>query len=461
MAVIGVLPIGRSTFDVPYAEQMLRHALTKLHNSEHKILGSQKILFDEESTKSAITELQNKNLDLVLVIQVTFTDASLTCEIAKSLDSPIAIWAIPEPRLGGRLRLNSFCGLNLAAHALGLRDKSFAWFYQNPEKIKLEPILEDILTQKNLTEPVESSEIEVEESDLTQQIRNSLHGRKIGCIGDHPPGFDTCRFEETLLQEKFNVKVVKHELSELFNQANQVSDQELTVKKQKVSKIVKDLNQVNQDQLDKSLKLSVALEGFYGSYDAFAIRCWPETFTEYGGAICGPMSLSAENKIPCACEADVYGSLSQLLMQYITDQPPFLVDLVDIDTRDNTGVVWHCGQAPISMSDPETQINATIHTNRRMPLLFEFPLKSGPVTLCRISQARNELKLVVCTGEMLKKPMAFTGTSGVLKFSSDGTKVINDIMNLGLEHHMVLGYGDHTESIKLAAAALGIKFYQI
>ena len=461
MAVIGVLPIGRSTFDVPYAEQMLQLAYAQLHKTDHQILGANEILFDEESTKSAIANLSNKQLDLVLVIQVTFTDASLTCEIAESLNSPLAIWAIPEPRLGGRLRLNSFCGLNLAAHALGLRDKSFAWLYQNPENSDLESALQDILTQKNFTNPVKITDIKTANSDSTQMIHNFFQGRKIGCIGEHPPGFDTCRYDKTEMEEKFNVTVVNHELSELFNQAKKVSDHELSKKKLKVSEIVEDLNQVDQDQLDKSLKLSVALDNFQANYDAFAIRCWPETFTEYGGAICGPMSLSAENKVPCACEADVYGSLTQLLIQNLTGLPPFLVDLVDIDTRDNTGVVWHCGQAPISMANPDSEITATVHTNRKMPLLFEFPLKPGPVTLCRISQARNEIKLITCVGVMLKVPMAFTGTSGVLKFDSDAEKVLQDIMNLGLEHHMVLGYGDLTESIKLASAALDLKFYQI
>ena len=67
----------------------------------------------------------------------------------------------------------------------------------------------------------------------------------------------------------------------------------------------------------------------------------------------------------------------------------------------------------------------------------------------------------MCNGEMLKTPMAFTGTSGVLKFDSNANKVIHDIMNLGLEHHMVLTYGDLTKSIKMASSALGIKYYQI
>jgi len=36
-----------------------------------------------------------------------------------------------------------------------------------------------------------------------------------------------------------------------------------------------------------------------GRYDAFAIRCWPETFTEYGGAVCGPAGMMGEAGVPC------------------------------------------------------------------------------------------------------------------------------------------------------------------
>ena len=90
--------------------------------------------------------------------------------------------------------------------------------------------------------------------------------------------------------------------------------------------------------------------------------------------------MLGEARVPCACEADVYGALTTLMLQRVADAPVFLVDLVDVDVADDTGVVWHCGQAPVSMARPRTPPRATIHTNRKMPLLFEFPLKPGRVT---------------------------------------------------------------------------------
>ncbi len=155
------------------------------------------------------------------------------------------------------------------------------------------------------------------------------------------------------------------------------------------------------------------------------------------------------------------GALTQLVLMEVADAPVFLTDLVDMDADDDTGVVWHCGQAPISMRDPDVQPTATIHTNRRMPLLFEFPLKPGRVTFMRLSQAFGETKMVVATGEMLKRPMAFTGTSGVVRFDGGTARTLDRIIAAGLEHHMALAYGDHTAELADVAAAMGLPLLEL
>ena len=82
--------------------------------------------------------LKGEALDVLLLMQVTFTDASMTVRIAENAAAPLAIWAFPEPRTGGRLRLNSFCGLNLAAHSLGRAGKSYRWLYAAPEAAEID-----------------------------------------------------------------------------------------------------------------------------------------------------------------------------------------------------------------------------------------------------------------------------------------------------------------------------------
>ena len=113
------------------------------------------------------------------------------------------------------------------------------------------------------------------------------------------------------------------------------------------------------------------------------------------------------------------------------------------------------------MAAPDFQPRATIHTNRKMPLLLEFPLKPGRVTFFRISQARGRTEAVIGGGEMLSRPLAYAGTSGVVRFDSGARSVLSTVMNATLEHHMALAYGDHRAALEGAAAALGIPVIEL
>lgn len=450
---IGVLPLGRPTFDVPFAQELLAGMWRDLEQTGHQLVGPADLLMDAAATEAAIANVHAERPDLVLILQVTFTDAAATCRIADAFDQPLAIWAVPEPRLGGRLRLNAFCGLNLASHALSLRNRSFSWRYAAPGSDGLETLFGGEGSIKPLDpEPVDA------DPGRGREILDDLRQKTIARIGDHPDGFDTCAYQPERLSALTGLTVKGFDLSELFDRARAAPAEAASSLRTEADGMVSGLDRVDQEQLDRSLRLKLALDAIkaQGSFDAFAIRCWPETFTDYGGAVCGPAAMMGEARIPCACEADVYGAATQLILQAASGAAVFLTDLVDVDVEDNSAVVWHCGQAPLSMADPAAVAEATIHTNRKMPLLFEFPLKPGPVTFLRLSQAYGRHALVIGRGEMLKREKAFTGTSGVVRFERDAGDVLDRLMNSGLEHHMALAYGDHVEVLESFAAAAGL-----
>lgn len=459
---IGILPLGRATFDVPYAFEKLTAMLDALNATGNTIVGPNELLFDADQTNAAIEQLKSEEIDQLLLLQVTFTDASMTVEAANTFDVPLSIWAVPEPRIGGRLRLNAFCGLNLASHALGLNGRKFLWLYQDPENNPLAD-LHALFDGKRISGRLTSKPSTEFASAEGAEIAKTINGKRIARIGERPTGFDTCDYSKDELKALAGVFVDELLLDDLFETASGVSSENTADVMQIASATLNGLKDVDQDELDKSLRLKVAMDEIRqnGGYDAFAIRCWPETFTEYGGAICGPASMMGEARVPCACEADVYGALTQLVLQEVAQAPVFLTDLVDMDVEDNTGVVWHCGQAPISMRDPSHQATATIHTNRKMPLLYEFPLREGRVTFVRISQAFGEPKMILAGGQMLKRPMAFTGTSGVVRFDNDAKQTLENVMSSGLEHHLALAYGEHRPLLRATAAALNLPILEL
>jgi L-fucose isomerase-like protein len=168
-----------------------------------------------------------------------------------------------------------------------------------------------------------------------------------------------------------------------------------------------------------------------------------------------------EARVPSACEADVNGALSQLMLQELAGEPAWMADLVDLDTADDTAVMWHCGLAPLSMRDPAARAEATIHTNRKMPLLHQFPLKPGRITLARISQARNRTKMTLAGAEVVRAPMAFTGTSGVIRFDRSAGEVFETIMDEALEHHFALAYGEHRPALRAIAQRLNLPVLEL
>lgn len=463
---IAVLPLARPTFDVPYAQEMAAAAFAALDRAGIATVGPRELLFDAAATEAALESLAGRQVDFVLLMQVTFTDASMTVKIAERVTAPLGIWAFPEPRAGGRLRLNAFCGLNLAKHALGRAGRKAGWLYAAPDAPEAAA---DILAmarggQGPAAEPVARSEAaSAEAGRRADAALAALRGARIGLVGEHPAGFDTCRYEPAALSALAGVGVEPIRLDEVFARARAVPADAVAQARAGVSRDIAGLEGVDQDQLDRSLRVYRALEGFAADRDlkGLAVRCWPEMFTDYGCAACGPMGMMTEKGVPCACEADVYGTVTSLLLQEIAGEPAWLVDIVDMDAASDTGVFWHCGSAPLSMADPATPPEAQIHSNRRMPLLAQFGLRPGRVTVARISQAMNAPKMVLAGAEMLRAPLSFTGTSGVVRFDRAAGEVAAVMMEQGLEHHVALAYGEHRPALRAAAQRMGLEIVEL
>jgi L-fucose isomerase-like protein len=171
--------------------------------------------------------------------------------------------------------------------------------------------------------------------------------------------------------------------------------------------------------------------------------------------------MMSDDLIPCSCEADVNGTITQMILQSISGEPAFGTDMVSLDDKRDALVIWHCGLAPLSMADPDGQKGVTIHSNRKLPLLFEFTLKPGPVTIARLSEASGEYRMLIGRGQIIRAPKSFSGTSGLLQFDRPAREILDGILEKGLEHHISLTYGDHTHELLLLAELLDIPVLQL
>lgn len=458
---VGVIALARPTFDVPYAEEVAAQAMETLADLDADLVGTADLLFDAESTEVALGQFEGIELDALLLLQVSFTDSSMTEAIGARFDAPIILWSFPEERVGGRLRLNSFCGLNLAAFALINAGSAFGYVHRYADDAgavgDIAALLRGAIGQP-ATQRRKPNETSTSAAAVAMVAASKLSATTIGVIGDRPVGFDPCGYDPDTLAGVTGVKVERKELDDLFSSAAAVPAPVLAATRQRANESLGNLDDLEQEALDRSLSLYGGLKGLIsdGGWAGVATRCWPECFTDYGGAACSPQSMLIDDGIPGTCEADVYGNVTALLLQYVAGEPSFVADLVEMDTDGDTGVLWHCGLAPMHMAPDDGSATGTIHSNRAKPLLNEFALRPGRVTLCRLSQAGGVQSLVIGGGTMLDEPLAFSGTAGVVEFDRPAPQVVATIMREGLEHHFGIVYGDYREELEALATNWGI-----
>lgn len=435
---VALVSIARPTFDVPLAQSVADTVVAQLIGAGMEVVGTgAELLMDGAGAQRAMDSLADGNFDLLLLMQASFADSSMAVQIASSVRTfglPTLLWAVPEERDGGRLRLNSLCGINLAGHAF--KQHSLAYDY--------------LLTPAHAPDALDK----VQTLARAGHARRALRSARVGLIGQHPAGFDTCIYDPVDLDRLFGAQVVPLSLTDTLNAARSVPDAPRDAFLARVGEHAGNLADMDQTALRGSAGVYAALRQRVDDeqLSGVAVRCWPEFFTELGCAACGAMSMLTEERVPASCEADVNGTLTLVMLQAISGGTAFITDLVSIDAESDTGVLWHCGLAPVSMADPDVPIKATVHSNRKLPLLFEFPLKPGRVTIARLHRfpdgpGKSGYHLVIGGGEMVQAPISFGGTNGVVRFDRPAAQVFDTVMREGLEHHFCITYGDFREEL--------------
>jgi L-fucose isomerase-like protein len=439
---VGLVAIARPTFDVPLAQATADAVLAQLMAAGHAVAGTgRELLMDAAGAARAIGALADRELDLLILLQASFADASMAVDIAQAAGAPVLLWAVPDERDGGRLRLNSLCGSNLAAHALARRNLPYDYVLATCD------------------DPAALAKVEV--LARAGRAQRMLRRARIGLVGERPAGFDTCDYDAGDLARLFGVDVQPVVLAQLLADARQVEPDRRTPVVARMAALAPNLDQLDPPAVAGTAGVYVALRRLVDEQGlaGLAVRCWPEFFTELGCAACGAMSLLNEERRPASCEADVNGTVTSLLLQAISGQPAFITDLVSVDPASDTAVLWHCGLAPASMADPDAGIVGVVHSNRKLPLLFEFPLKPGRVTVARLhrtGRADAAYQLVIGGGEMVRAPKSFSGTSGVLRFDRPAAAVLDTVMRHGLEHHFCLTYGSYEAELRAFARLAGL-----
>lgn len=454
--------VGRPTFDLVSARPLVDAAIAAL-DVNTVVVGSGATLQSPDEVTAAIEALPLTARHL-LVLFASFTDSRLAAAAVDHFDfiDDIVLWSLPEAWTGQRLRRNSLCGANLAAHRLVAEGHPVAGLHEAPGPATERSIERAIVRARSravrhrVADPGSLSSTELR---IAEEAVASLQSTRLGIVGAAPDGFEPCEAAQLAVPE--GVTLERTTVDALF----EASARPLSLTDEHIVTELRDMagnDVLPREAVEHSVALQSGAERLAERHEwnALAIRCWPECFDQWHGAACAAMALLNEHGLPAACEADALGALSMRLMQSLSGEPTFLADLVEIDTIGDRVAFWHCGVAPRTMADPDGGVRVALHSNRQQPLVFDFALAEAPVTILRISKARGVVALAVGEGRLTGE-QPFEGTSGVVQLTSSAQSLIDTVIEEGLEHHMVLAVGHHQRMVEAVAAELELPVIQL
>jgi hypothetical protein len=460
LVTVALFPVASAEYDVELAEAEASEAISVLRAAGFSAERTT-LLMDPAEAASAASH--HGAADAAIVLFATFTDSTIPAAIASSAECDrIVLWAIPESRTGQRLRLHSLGGMNLAGYALTRAGIGYRWLYAGPGDQTISDRLHGAITGP---QPFVPRSAKQREEDLpatalmrADELRRRLAATAIGVVGDHPVGFEPSAYDPGRLRDTTGISAEPIELDAVFRAGTAATHAAVEAVKERAERRLGSLSHLDAAAVAASIRLHCGLDTISRDrqWAGVAVRCWPECFTMFGGAACTALAMLTDDNVAAACEADVYGVVTSLLLQAVADEPAFVAELADLDVASNTGVFWHCGNAPPHMAGAVPAARGISHPSRQLPLAGEYSLKPGRVTIARLSQAGGEHQLVIGGGAVLEEPLPFAGTGGVVRLDHPVERVLETVMGRGLEHHYGLVYGDHHATLAAVACRWGV-----
>lgn len=457
---LGFVPLHRDLFDEHWAIEMRERVLkvlSKLDRVEVVVpsedLTKAGLVRDEQDALKTIELFKERRIDGLIIGTMTFGNEMAGLKIAEAFrDLPILVFGTKEGPFtpeGGR-RSDSFCGTLSLTSGLRRRDINFVFAgIIFPEEEAFLKSLRDYVRVCN--------------------VIKGFKGAKIALIGPRPETFETCTFNEVAMINSFGQEVIHLSLAEVISEFNKLSKEDAEVRKviEEIRKQV-GIMEIDEEALAKIAKLEVTLRRMAENRNvkAIAFRCWPEVEEVLGIVPCYVLGRLTDSGLMAACESDVYGALT-MLMEYLASletTPPHFVDWTIMhQSKENTFLAWHCGNAPPSLIKEGEKIKLTSHMLWEKVLgrdksqgTGEFPLKPGIVTICRLIEQNGEFKMLITKGRIIKSKESLRGSWSWVEVK-DLKKLYETLVREGFTHHASIIHGDYVEVLRKVCEILGIK----
>ncbi|MEW6507128.1 MAG: fucose isomerase [Bacteroidota bacterium] len=466
---LGLVAVSRDCFPIELSRKRRQNVISECKNRNIPVIEIETIIENEKDVLKALDELKQKEVNAAALYLGNFGPEGPTTLLAQKFNGPVMIAAAAEDTgkdlISGRG--DAYCGLLSASYNLGLR--------------RINPYIPEY----PIGDPEEIAKMLAEFIPVARVVLG-VRNLKIISFGPRPFDFLTCHAP---IQPLFDLGIEIMENSELdlldIVQAEKGNPQIKKIAEEMTGELKK--GNTYPDLIEKLAQYELALEKFMNinlgasSYAAFANKCWPAFEKYFGHVPCYLNSRLAARGIPVACEADIYGALSEYMAICATEMPPAILDINNTVPKDmyeeNKNVIggyslndlwmgFHCGNTSAGcLVQPVMQYQLIMHRLMepgKDPNItrgtLEGQIKSGPISIFRMQSTSDaKIRAYVANGEVLNiNPKSF-GSIGVFAINEMGRFYRHVLLEKKFPHHTAIAFKHAGKTLFAACKMLGVE----
>lgn len=401
---LGYMPTRRSFFskeDAQKFNKLITEEIEKLAPENVTVFGlewlnDEGLLYDDQDAKKVADYFISKEVDALFAPHCNFGTENAVAQVAKRVQKPLLIWGPRDeaPLSSGERLRDSQCGLFATSKVLQRYNVKFTYIINSR--------VTDPVFRKGFINFIRAANV----VKFTKNVR-------IGQIASRPQSFYSIIVNENELLEKFGIEIIPFNLDTIVRKVKDaIQNKKAEIQEVATAiKLIADFSKLTDESTEKIAALKYVLTGTIKEFNlqAVAFQCWDELQFQLGICSCFVHALLTDEGTPVACESDIHGAISSLMLQAagMFRNPTFFSDLtIRHPENNNAELLWHCGAFPpsLSINKMETKIGEHFVLPSHAPGTCNWQLIKGDITVIRFDGINGQYSLFCGQGKAVDGP---------------------------------------------------------
>lgn len=417
------------------AEQILSSAVTAMIGAGLEVVSAKKVVWDSADAIEVCEQLNQAGIESVAIVDITWVTDSLKYIFIHELNVPTVFWAVPYTETFSIGCVQHFGSI--------LRAQGIAYQY-------VYGLADDASLIKKIREVAQAGHI----ISKVKKMRLALLGPRQTWRVAGPQDMTN---EEWEFSKKFGPTLIHIEMDEISNGIKAISDNEAEATLKALQpRTGKSL--ANKETMLQMAKVYMTIKRIIEVYnlDAIAAECYPQ----FSGLMNLTSSWLADEGVVVDTEGDISHTMVMYMLNLCADGGATV--LGEVGSFDgNVLALAHEGSTAHSMAESLDKVQ--VSPSGEKGSFVGVPVKPMPVvTVSSMVGSAGDYTLLVSKGETLPvtRQQWVDGGSKLLvhlRTEKSGASVIDAMIKAGLDHHLLIKEGDHTNVLSMLCDYIGIK----